>query len=475
MGVDQLAGLRLHRRLAYRALHLPPARTTPERRLLGSGRARLDASVPLTRSREARKGRAWKTGPRRSSSTATICAARSCGSRTRSSRRTPGDDSVALVGIHTRGAVLGRRLHALVGELSGSEVPLGDLDISFYRDDVGAREPGAQPVVHASHLDFDLARPHDRAGRRRHVHRPHRPRGDRRPVRLRAPGAGPARGARRPRPPRAADPAGLRRQEPADGPRRARLRPPRGDRRRRRGGDRAGATGPGGGDRDEAPALDRGPRARRHRADHGAGRELRRGRSPRHQEGPDPSRPHDRQPVLSRPARARARRSSWPRSASRPTSSRSRRAARRSRRASRSRTRSRRSRPTARRRSSSAARRRRRGAGRGWTDAAVVNAGDGKHEHPSQALLDLLHAATAALGPIEGKRIWIVGDVLHSRVARSGDPGFTDDGRRGHGLRAADPDPARDRGGARGATSSTTSTASPRPTWSTRCGCSASA
>ena len=70
--------------------------------------------------------------------------------------KNPGDDSVALVGIHTRGAVLGRRLHALVGELTGSEVPFGDLDISFYRDDVDARDPGAQPVVHASHLDFAL-------------------------------------------------------------------------------------------------------------------------------------------------------------------------------------------------------------------------------------------------------------------------------------------------------------------------------
>jgi len=65
-------------------------------------------------------------------------------------------DRLALVGIHTRGAVICRRLHALVGELSGTEVPLGDLDISFYRDDVNDREPGAQPVVHASHLDFDL-------------------------------------------------------------------------------------------------------------------------------------------------------------------------------------------------------------------------------------------------------------------------------------------------------------------------------
>jgi pyrimidine operon attenuation protein/uracil phosphoribosyltransferase len=63
---------------------------------------------------------------------------------------------IALVGIHTRGAVLARRLHTLVGELTGAEVPLGDLDISFYRDDLNGREPGAQPVVHSSHLDFDL-------------------------------------------------------------------------------------------------------------------------------------------------------------------------------------------------------------------------------------------------------------------------------------------------------------------------------
>ena len=44
----------------------------------------------------------------------------------------------------------------LVGELTGAPVPLGDIDISFYRDDLGARTPDAQPVVHASHLDFDL-------------------------------------------------------------------------------------------------------------------------------------------------------------------------------------------------------------------------------------------------------------------------------------------------------------------------------
>ena len=68
----------------------------------------------------------------------------------------PKPTGLALVGIHTRGAVIARRLHALVGELTGSEVPLGDLDISFYRDDLNGREPATQPVVHSSHLDFDL-------------------------------------------------------------------------------------------------------------------------------------------------------------------------------------------------------------------------------------------------------------------------------------------------------------------------------
>jgi aspartate carbamoyltransferase catalytic subunit len=52
------------------------------------------------------------------------------------------------------------------------------------------------------------------------------------------------------------------------------------------------------------------------------------------------------------------------------------------------------------------------------TDARVVNAGDGKHQHPTQALLDL-HTMRGALGRLEGLQVAIVGDVLHSRVARS--------------------------------------------------------
>jgi aspartate carbamoyltransferase catalytic subunit len=53
-----------------------------------------------------------------------------------------------------------------------------------------------------------------------------------------------------------------------------------------------------------------------------------------------------------------------------------------------------------------------------WTTASVVNAGDGKHEHPTQALLDV-YTLRERLGSLEGRNIWIVGDVTHSRVARS--------------------------------------------------------
>jgi aspartate carbamoyltransferase catalytic subunit len=54
----------------------------------------------------------------------------------------------------------------------------------------------------------------------------------------------------------------------------------------------------------------------------------------------------------------------------------------------------------------------------GWVDSRVVNAGDGTHEHPTQALLDAF-TMRRHLGDIDGRRVAIVGDVLHSRVARS--------------------------------------------------------
>ena len=67
------------------------------------------------------------------------------------------DGQPALVGIHRRGAHLARRLHRLIAELGPSGVALGDLDISFYRDDIGTRGRLAAPVVNASHLDFPIA------------------------------------------------------------------------------------------------------------------------------------------------------------------------------------------------------------------------------------------------------------------------------------------------------------------------------
>ena len=65
-----------------------------------------------------------------------------------------------------------------------------------------------------------------------------------------------------------------------------------------------------------------------------------------------------------------------------------------------------------------------------WTDASVINAGDGAHQHPTQALLDCFTLADAfereiSESCLRGLRIAIVGDVRHSRVARSGVEAFT--------------------------------------------------
>src|SRR6266700_3306494 len=70
-------------------------------------------------------------------------------------------ETVALVGIHTRGVPLAQRLRRLVEERSGEELPLGQLDITFHRDDVHVRAGQAprrpQPLVRDSKLDFELA------------------------------------------------------------------------------------------------------------------------------------------------------------------------------------------------------------------------------------------------------------------------------------------------------------------------------
>ena len=70
--------------------------------------------------------------------------------------KNPDLSEVAVVGIHTRGVVLARRLHSLILEMTGVDLPLGEIDISFYRDDLQTRSADGQPVVHATRLDFPL-------------------------------------------------------------------------------------------------------------------------------------------------------------------------------------------------------------------------------------------------------------------------------------------------------------------------------
>jgi pyrimidine operon attenuation protein/uracil phosphoribosyltransferase len=69
-------------------------------------------------------------------------------------------EDVALVGIQSRGAPLASRLRRLVAERSGTELPVGALDITFHRDDVhvrdGGRAPGRQPIVRATSIPFPI-------------------------------------------------------------------------------------------------------------------------------------------------------------------------------------------------------------------------------------------------------------------------------------------------------------------------------
>ncbi len=103
------------------------------------------------------------------------------------------------------------------------------------------------------------------------------------------------------------------------------------------------------------------------------------------------------------------------------------------------------------------------------TEAHVVNAGDGKHQHPTQALLDL-YTIHDALGRLEGVHVAIVGDVLHSRVARSLIQALRLVGAQ---VTLVGPPPLV-RAARGSATSPTTSTRSATPTSSTSCACSAS-
>jgi pyrimidine operon attenuation protein/uracil phosphoribosyltransferase len=69
-------------------------------------------------------------------------------------------DEVALIGIHQRGVPLAQRLRRLIAERTGTELQLGQLDITFYRDDVqvrGGEGPRhAQPIVRSTTLEFPL-------------------------------------------------------------------------------------------------------------------------------------------------------------------------------------------------------------------------------------------------------------------------------------------------------------------------------
>jgi pyrimidine operon attenuation protein / uracil phosphoribosyltransferase len=67
---------------------------------------------------------------------------------------TGAEPGFAIVGIHRRGAVLAERLQALTSELSGASVPLGLVDISFYRDDLATRK--SAPEVLATQLEFPV-------------------------------------------------------------------------------------------------------------------------------------------------------------------------------------------------------------------------------------------------------------------------------------------------------------------------------
>src|SRR5438132_10661433 len=74
--------------------------------------------------------------------------------------RNPDLERVALVGIHTRGVPLAQRLRRLIDEFAGTDVELGTVDITFYRDDVQVRGREAplhpQPLVRSTRIDFPL-------------------------------------------------------------------------------------------------------------------------------------------------------------------------------------------------------------------------------------------------------------------------------------------------------------------------------
>jgi hypoxanthine phosphoribosyltransferase len=143
-----------------------------------------------------------------------------------------GADDLVLVGIQTRGVPLARRLAALIGEIEGTEVPAGAVDVTLYRDDLTRRGPlplGETDVpVPVDGRTVVLVDDVLYTGRTIRA-------AMEAVLELGRPGPHPARRAGRPRPPRAADPRRPRRQEPADRPRGRHPRPAARGRRRGRG------------------------------------------------------------------------------------------------------------------------------------------------------------------------------------------------------------------------------------------------
>ena len=338
-------------------------------------------------------------------------------------------------------------------------MPVGALDITFYRDDMGLRggetRAHPQPVVKASSLDFPLDGAtvvivDDVLYTGRTVRAAIEAVFDYgRPARVRL------AVLVRPRASRAADPRRRRRQEPADLARRARARAPRRGRRGRRGRARDGRP-------DDRVLLEPATAAAcRHPTS-----ALERGSRPGRPSSACWSSPASFEAVAEREVkklptlRGRTVLSVFFEASTRTSSSFELAAKRLSadtislkcrrlvggegRDAQGHAADARRLRPRRRRHPPRAGRARRRSPTR-YTRAAVVNAGDGAHQHPTQSLLDL-YTMRAALGRVEGVHVAIVGDVLHSRVARSNLALLAGLRRARDARRAAVADPARHRG-----------------------------
>ena len=174
----------------------------------------------------------------------TASRARSRASLTKSSNATTASMTSRSSACARRGVPLARRIAAVLGERQRRR--RADRRARHHalprRSDAHAGRAAAdRPQDRDPVLD---RRAHDRPGRRRALHRAHDAGGARRADRLRAAQGDPAGGARRPRPPRAADPGRLRRQERAHVAPGERAGPPAGDRRRRRSHRRGGRSEP---------------------------------------------------------------------------------------------------------------------------------------------------------------------------------------------------------------------------------------